>query len=305
MLGYVADAARYLTPSPANIKARNAIRKEGINLIRALHESGKYNRIVIVGHSLGSVIGYDIIRHLWGSLRKPSQKQPEAKAFGVAAGKIEVAQSVLDAIKVLNLEAEKLEGVQFYAPDVIDAFQETQHRLWSELHSMGVPWLVTDFVTLGSPLAHALLLMADDEADFTRRKEQLEYPCCPPSPSDALDYAKGYTVGQGDQTPSYGGRVAHNGAPFCCTRWTNLYFPYRNLILGDIVGGPINGVLGKGVRDIAVVPSTGKWLDGTLLSHVRYWAEGNADATKGNSGTLSLDALRSALRLETRRKTPD
>ncbi|WP_052420958.1 hypothetical protein [Paraburkholderia ferrariae] len=283
VLGYVADAARYLTPNPGNIEARNKIRSEGIKLVRSLHESGKYSRIVIVGHSLGSVIGFDIIRNLWSDLRQPGtphpQKQPELKAFEQEAAKLDAGPPTRAAI---------------------ESFQQAQHRLWSEFRAIGVPWLVTDFVTLGSPLTHAQFLMADNEEDFKRRKVQHEYPCCPPAGNDTLGYETRYRIQQGAETIVRSVRVAHHGAPFCCTRWTNLYFPYRRWIFGDLIGGPINGVLGTGVRDVAVVPSTGKRLDGTLLSHVRYWTDGNAaqSAASGSDGTPSLKALRSALRLE-------
>ncbi|WP_322012997.1 hypothetical protein [Paraburkholderia sp. J12] len=283
VLGYVADAARYLTPNPGNIEARNKIRSEGIKLVRSLHESGKYSRIVIVGHSLGSVIGFDIIRNLWGDLRQPEtphpQKQPELKSFEEAAGRLDAAQPT---------------------PTEIEAFQQAQHRLWSEFRAVGVPWLVTDFVTLGSPLTHAQLLMADNEADFLRRKAQHEYPCCPPGDNDTLGYETRYRIQQGGETLIRSVRVAHHGAPFCCTRWTNLYFPYRRLIFGDLIGGPLNGVLGNGIRDISVVPSTGRRLDGTLLSHVRYWTPGETvqRAAARSDSKPSLEALRSALRLE-------
>jgi hypothetical protein len=65
LISYVGDAARYLSPLPANINLRQKIRSQGVQLLRALHASGKYDRIIIVGHSLGSVIGYDIISRLW------------------------------------------------------------------------------------------------------------------------------------------------------------------------------------------------------------------------------------------------
>lgn len=34
-------------------------------MLEALHDKDEYDRIVIVGHSLGSVIGYDITTHAW------------------------------------------------------------------------------------------------------------------------------------------------------------------------------------------------------------------------------------------------
>src|SRR5271156_3595494 len=51
-------------------------------------------------------------------------------------------------------------------------------------------WLVTDFVTLGSPLTHAHYLMCDGATegelitDFKRRVTQREFPTCPPQRQD-------------------------------------------------------------------------------------------------------------------------
>src|SRR2546426_1054477 len=59
-------------------------------------------------------------------------------------------------------------------------FQQAQIRLWWELQELGNPWLVTDLVTLGSPLAHAAFLLAQDENDLRRRQRQRELPTCPP-----------------------------------------------------------------------------------------------------------------------------
>jgi hypothetical protein len=62
---YIGDAARYLSPIPDNIKLRQTIRADGIQLLRKIHESGEYERVIVVGHSLGSVVAYDILKHLW------------------------------------------------------------------------------------------------------------------------------------------------------------------------------------------------------------------------------------------------
>jgi hypothetical protein len=281
LLGYVADAARYLTPSPDNIEARNKIRSEGISLLRTLHNSGKYRRIVIVGHSLGSVIGYDIIRNLWVDLRKPDNVYPRKQS----------------ELKNFEQEANALEEGEV-TPAKIEMFQQCQHRLWQEFIEVGIPWLITDFITLGSPLAHAQLLMADDQADFVRKKVQYEYPCCPPDDGDKQYYPQQYSLSLEGENVIRSVLIPHHGAPFSCTRWTNMYFPYRKLILGDLIGGPLNGVFGKGIRDIAVVPSTGKCLDRTLISHVRYWTCGKEKKTMPEDAKPSLETLRKFLRLD-------
>ena len=41
-------------------------------------------------------------------------------------------------------------------------------------------WLITDFVTLGSPLTHAEFLMASSSRDLRKRQSEREYPRSPP-----------------------------------------------------------------------------------------------------------------------------
>jgi hypothetical protein len=65
-----------------------------------------------------------------------------------------------------------------------------------------------------------------------------------------------------------------------------------------LIGGPLNGVFGKGIRDIAVVPSTGKCLDRTLISHVCYWTCGKENKTMPEDAKPSLETLRKFLRLD-------
>lgn len=231
----LADAPRYLTPSPANIRARNDIRAEGLRLLRALHESGDYQRIIVVGHSLGSVIGLDLLRMAWNELRHPDPDladEPTVKAEGFDA--------VID---------ELFAGAS--ATTDLDEWQQKQYELWQECRERGIPWLVTDFVTVGSPLAHADFLLDRPNLSFEQRAEEFEYPRCPPhSTSDISQvfYYRPYAAEDGEEVNAL---VAHSGAPFAITRWTNLYFPVRG-ISGDPVSGPLARHFGAGVRDIPV-----------------------------------------------------
>ena len=59
------------------MEARNELRAEGLALLQALHEDGNYNRIIVVGHSLGSVIGFDLLRLAWEDLRWPDESRPQ------------------------------------------------------------------------------------------------------------------------------------------------------------------------------------------------------------------------------------
>lgn len=296
MLGHIGDAARYLTPDPENIEARSKVRAEGVKLLRHLHRSKRYSRIVVVGHSLGSVIGYDVLRHLWDELRKPSfeetKPQPEAKAFEAE-------------IKCLMRPPK---GTTRGA--AVQRFQEAQHRLWREQRSLRTRWLVTDFITLGSPLAHAALLLEDPLVSLDRRKLERELPTCPPtSGDDKTHYPETHEVPTGDSTHKWTFLVPHHAAVFASTRWTNLYFPHRWLVLGDVIGGPLAEVFGAGIRDVRVRPSAPGLRAHTLASHVLYWkqrpsglasedraARKKYDKATGTKGAIV--ALRSALQLE-------
>ena len=161
VIGFIGDAARYLSPNPKNIAMRRAIRADGIALLRKLHASGEYERIVVVGHSLGSVIAYDILKHYWQEVSSTYHSpRPDE-------------QPALAETERLGLALEEGNGN-------IEQFRAAQLALWKELRSLGNPWLVTDLVTLGSPLAHAAILLAHDDADLAEKQEQRELPTCPP-----------------------------------------------------------------------------------------------------------------------------
>jgi hypothetical protein len=257
----VGDAARYLHVAPPNIGARRNIRKQGIALLEKLHDSGKYDRIIVVGHSLGSVIGYDILTHLW----------PKYNAQHAGAN------SPQETSKLEALE----EIVRSRSDDFIDRFQEAQSEYLAEIRSQGNKWLVTDFVTLGSPLAHAKFLMAEDNSDFARRQLDREFPICPP-----LFEQNGGTDRFSFETA--GTRVPHHGAVFAVTRWTNLYFPCQAAVYGDVIGGPVASVFGAGVRDIKV--HTSIW--GGYFSHTRYW-----NFPRDIKKTEHITALRNAVKI--------
>jgi hypothetical protein len=254
VLGYIADAARYLSPDPGNIEQRNKIRAEGVELLRKLHASERYFRIVVVGHSLGSVIGYDIIRHLWSDLSTSHSpkacKQPLAAAFDKLAQDFAAIQSPNRA----NLEH----------------FQQAQHALWREHRKAGIPWLVTDLITLGSPLTYAPFLLTDTLNAFKRRQDELEYPRCPPMPDreDAQTHYPKYYPAVNQMCDPVEILVPSRGAPYASTRWTNLYFPSRGVVVGDLIGGPLAPHFGLGVRDIEVSLATMRWWKRFLNSHL-------------------------------------
>ena len=261
----VGDAARYLHVAPANVQSRHAIRHAGVKVLEELHNRG-YSRIIVVGHSLGSVIGYDLLKHAWPkyNAKKPSTDNPPR-------AELDALEALLQPDKTLDLAA----------------FRDAQARYLAELqgNERDNDWRVTDFITLGSPLAHADVLLAADEEDFRRRRESFELPSCPPE-LEVQKYRDG-TVLHGIAYPPKGdGRVPNHGALFAATRWTNLYFPCKGVFFGDVVGGPVARLFGAGVADVPVSTTINRG----FLTHTHYWSFG---AKKVPDGPLPshIDAL--------------
>jgi hypothetical protein len=261
----LADAKFYLSGAPSSLKARNEIRAEGLSLLHALHDAGTYERIVIVGHSLGSVIGLDLIRLAWDELRHPDPALAEATDDYPTT----LATNFDDLVELLPPDPD---------PEDLADWQQAQHALWVESRRRGMRWLITDFITLGSPLTYADFLLSRSNARFQERKAQREYPECPPiDDRGGVFYSRQYTVEEGWHTLRDGSPrnalVAHHGAPFAVTRWSNAYFP-RWLFFGDLVGGPLAAKFGRGIRDVAVrAESLHRWSRRDIFPwvHSRYW----------------------------------
>jgi len=209
---------------------------------------------VVVGHSLGSVIGYDILTFAWSLFNEEGDKtKPHPELNEIEES---IKEGVLDCC----------------------VYQTKQKKLWRELSQNGNPWLVTDFITLGSPLAHADILIGEDLQDLKSKQSQRELPTCPP----VLESGKFSFPTKDDQ------RVLHHAAVFGPTRWTNLYFPARGLIFGDLIGGPLQGLFSWGICDREVKTS----LRGGLLSHSFYWKQ-----KKGQETASHIAILRASLNL--------
>lgn len=256
---FVGDAAIYLNPGARTVDARNKIRASGMALLERIQKDGRYDRVVVVGHSLGSVIGYDILNFAWQRASDAFRRKVEAG--GIAVG--EADQPALAAAEALAVPGS-------ITPE---ARRSATRALHAEQRALGVQWLVTDFVTLGSPLAHATLLLARGPQDLERRTDERELPTAPPFREDGTHFAY-RRVGRvkdpakpNDPGELASARVVDHAAVFAVTVWTNLYFPCRALFYGDLVGGPISPVLGRGVVDCAV--RTG--IRSGWLTHTEYW----------------------------------
>lgn len=317
IVSYVGDAARYLSPLPTNINLRQKIRSQGVQLLRSLHESGRYDRIIIVGHSLGSVIGYDIISRLWLEHNEKLlalEADPKVKDFILTA--MATGRAAQPAVRDELSETGEMLYRMPHHPSALQDFRRSQVKAWREQRSLGNTWLISDFITLGSPLAHAELFLAASKEEFANRKRQREVVTCPPQ-RDAKGYAfsprQSVVVGaveraDGSKTEKrYTPLILHHAAPFAVTRWTNLFFPVTLGLLGDLVGGPLAPVFGPGVLDVPV--GTTRRLGWTLRAHTSYWYRprgGESQPVAGASPTTAvpdaLDALRAALALNELRK---
>jgi hypothetical protein len=274
LLQWLGDAARYLSPAPTNIDLRHNVRQKGVSLLRVLHRSRRYDRIIVVGHSLGSVIAYDILSRYWiechQTFASPKRnKQPALKRLQLAA---------------------------MPGPQPSPAWwHKHQHQAWHELRHQGLPWLVTDFITLGSPLAHAEVLLAKDAQDFDERKRSRELPTCPPVLENDKAFSFPLQLKDAEGKPVTL-RTPHHAALFCCTRWTNLYFPAYGGLFGDIVGGPIASLFGSAVWD-KPVSIRSKLARLTIAAHTRYWSMESSSQSREDALPGALETLYQALDL--------
>lgn len=267
LIRILGDAARYLSPAPGNVAVRDRIRGDGVRLLADLHRSNRYDRIVIVGHSLGSVIAYDIVTHLYAMLHldhRGPRKAPRKRAQALHA----------------------------YRGDDPMVAQDLQYAAWEEARRATQPWLITDLVTVGSPLTHADFLLTSKDRSLDDLQEARQLPTCPPVRDEGPDKAdkKEKAFFRHAEYVTRDGRNAtflyfHHAAPFATTRWTNLYVPVRWGVLGDVVGGPLRPHFGDWVNDVSVVSPY-------ALAHTRYWILG-----RGGAKSDHIEPVRQALRL--------
>ena len=267
LLSFLGDAARYLEPRPGNVERRQAIREAGVDLLNALHDSGDYSRIIVFGHSLGSVIAYDILSLAWTRRCRKNENK-----------KVMTSRELIRVEDLLNPRSNQL-GVPS-----IDEIRARQYAAWQEYRRNGFQWLVSDFVTAGSPLTSArLLLNLDKWTSFDDLVADRSFPTCPPQTETVRTPTPGrkrqqFTFTHAYPDPDGGSRsrsvqVPHHAALFALIRWTNLYFPLQRVIRGDPIGGPLcqtfgSQTFGSWIDDVAV-PQPGGGFAG--FAHTLYW----------------------------------
>jgi hypothetical protein len=297
---YIGRVVRYTRAKPDNIAARKNIRERGLELLSNLHQA-EYDRIIIVGHSLGSILAYDLISYFW-AMRPASYTVVEGTAEFVALRNLEQAIADLDASP---------------SGSTIDAYHAAQTTFAHLLRTRPKPvgdavdsrWLITDLVTLGSPLSHAEFLMANSKADLLKRQQDREYPMSPPLREDldpkTLTRAKQAGFPLDEKKPQLLGFPFGNhrqwqldhATPFAAIRWTNIYDPARLVFFGDLISGAVAPVFGPAVVDVDLKALRGQsW----RFTHTRYWTPLPADILTDIPEHIA--ALRDALDLGGRRR---
>jgi hypothetical protein len=278
---YLGDAARYFRNSPANVAVRRKIRKDAINTLDQLHCSRDYDRIVIVAHSLGTAVAYDMLRAYYS--RVCNQIRVGETELEPA---FEAVDKSVDCVSMRSL-GRALVAEMAKKSSILDPKMRVDPYVPAKSSEVDA-WLVTDFVTLGSPLTHARYLMVNEdhgeriELDFWNRVRERELLLCPPHLQD------------GDGLISYsahGKPALHHGGLFAITRWTNLFFPVIDIFWGDAIGGPVASVFGGCVADVPVWTDSDRTTDG--FKHVAYW---KTDCPQGRQAP-HIKALRDAVDL--------
>ncbi|WP_439630810.1 hypothetical protein [Shinella sp.] len=282
LLKYFGDVARYVKASPLNVARRQEIREKGVQLLESLMGimpdgtlvKPAYDRIVVVAHSLGTIVAYDILSHCYARVNDKAAVKGDQSQLNTLESFIR---------RAIGLEPPSPDDGQS-DPEKKKRYRDLQAACRAELNGLGSPWIVSDFVTLGSPLTHSEFLLAFDKARLKKAQQQRILPTCPPTLEYDATTEKmhlSYRLGAGADAP----RVPHHAALFAFTRWTNIYSPHKAILWGDIISGPVGPQFGlsignrefSGVQEAAVLPQPSTKENDLrettpFFSHTKYWS---------------------------------
>ena len=275
------DAASYLSAQTETVRSREAVRRRGLALLRALHDDSKYDRIVVVAHSLGTVLAYDLLNLLWREVGPTKDNPPSPQA--------------LVALEAVDEHTAEMGDTLPWPPDEIAKHQERQWAAFDALRQTaaeagkdGKPpatggWKVSDFVSLGSPLASAQFLVTEGRADFERMKKERVLPTAPADP---------YEPGELSVHEADGKKCLHHGAVFSAVRWTNLWDKFQPalVVFGDVISGPVSPQFGPAIRDIKVRIQRRFWLP-RFFTHNYYWVDSDDPADPAEHVKLLREAV--------------
>lgn len=281
-LPYLGDVASYARATPETVAQRAAVRERGLDLLKKLSDDPEYDRIVLVGHSLGSIIAYDLLQLLWDE-RRPRDM--------TVANDGALMKTVREAGRFATLA----DGSSPAGRDVAE-FRAAQWDLYRTLRIRGMSsWKISDFVTVGSPLTHAEFLLAHEPKELRQGIVERLFSISPPL-SDAATKAE---IRYNSDRRVW---AVHHAACFAATRWTNIYDLGNLLWSGDPISGSLSENFGWGIREFQVAIRRRKsWFSPRLFTHTCYWStDAEADAVgfvSDGKGEAHLKALREALDL--------
>ena len=282
---YLGDAARYFRNSPANVAVRRAIRTEAVNTLERLHASGQYDRIVVVAHSLGSVVAYDMLRayfsRVCNELPPVAELGPDFDDIDGAPWQPEIKLASIEEKKALRIKARNTIA-HIAEATVGKPVEERKHKTLAG-HGLrhggkrADPRLVPHVSGQDPRMSSRRILHVASKNGSSRpvRRSASITTVCWPSTIRRLKTRK-----------------IHNGALFGLTRWTNIYFPRRQIFWGDAIGGGLSPIFGYHIVDIEVSTRTAGGDD--FFTHTAYW---DVDREPDTFHAPHIVALRNAIDL--------
>ncbi|MER8824994.1 hypothetical protein NKH73_00390 [Mesorhizobium sp. M0938] len=286
-LPYFGDVAAYVRAEAATVEKRALVRERGLTLLRRLMMDDAYDRIVLVSHSLGSIIAYDLLQILWADFRPR---------------KLEAVRDKARVKAILAVDKTLLSADISAWPDSLDdfsGFRRAQWELYRQLRARDadhpLPWKISDFVTLGSPLTHSEILVTYNLTEFRRGIAERLFSACPPIAETTAGGTVLYQEGRSRSGKPQ--RAVHHGAVFAATRWTNIFDRGNGWLTGDPISGPMTENFGPGVENIQVELRSSL---GRIFTHRLYWslkATGVEIAAATGRPRSHIDVLRDAVDL--------
>ncbi|SEQ13930.1 hypothetical protein SAMN05428969_2153 [Devosia sp. YR412] len=281
---FAGDVVRYVRATPSTVERRRLVRERGVALLEALHQRRAdgskleaftqagpndppplYDRIVLVGHSLGTIIAYDLLQLFWEKYG-PTHHQ----SWDFEDQDIQSALRDCDAL---------VQAAWDQPPRSVDAadLSAVQDRLFDKFSRRQPFWRISDLITLGSPLTHAEFLLADTKNEIEDGCKERRFATAPPHPdvtqdrqNTMLHLAPGADARTSQGEPAM---VPHFAAQFSTVRWTNIYDEENNPLAGDLISGSLIGNFGPAIAEHRVVMKRLNW-PGFLqrvFTHTQYW----------------------------------
>jgi hypothetical protein len=239
------ESARMFTPAPENVGNQERVRTRGVKLLEYLHRTDAgYDRIVVLAHSLGTAVGYNLLAYYWGKVNGSLDH------LGTETERNDVEKAVL----ALNPDGETPDSKAFKAWRKAVRDYGLALRTKTKAPDQKSAWRISDFITIGSPLTYAPFLMEQTDDLFIDEVETYKrYPLCPPQRTNPGTEPYCFSFDH------RGSSMPHHAALFAATTWTNLFFPSQGIAWGDLIGGFVSGRLGVKMKSSRPLWTQAPW----------------------------------------------